>query len=493
VIPDKFKAQRVDRLSPLQTVGLSGLSVMVVIPPGPMARAMQSNGPLGRNLSGSLNENTSQRCPTAAEFHPSSAVQTSGEPASSRAVTRRYLFCGVDGKSTSAATVSEEESSGWSGWRGANRDARVPWLPKSLPASADFAWSTELTGEGIGGVAAANGFVIVGSRDAIDRNDVFQCFDAETGELAWQHIYPALGRLDYGNSPRATPLIHDDCVYTLGAFGHLCCLEVDSGIMLWQVNLARDFGSPLLTWGHSGTPVIVDQKLILQPGGKDASIVALDLETGDVIWKTPGAACGYSSPLHKVVAGKSQVIGFDATTMGGWDAETGRRLWSLIPPESGDFNVPTPVSFGDRLLVTSENNGTRIYHFNDDGTIHPEPDAVNADMKPDSHTPVVSANRIFGISGALYGLDPANGLKAFAVSEDDAFAGYGCLIASDERLLAMNDEGELLLVSSTDPAMPILSRLRLKDDRNQVLAHPALTDKALFVRIGKALSRLNLE
>ncbi len=171
--------------------------------------------------------------------------------------------------------------------------------PASVP---DFAWSTELTGEGIGGVAAANGFVIVGSRDAIDRNDVFQCFDAETGELAWQHIYPALGRLDYGNSPRATPLIHDDCVYTLGAFGHLCCLEVDSGIMLWQVNLARDFGSPSLTWGHSGTPVIVDQKLILQPGGKDASIVALDLETGDVIWKTPGAACGYSSLLHKVVA-----------------------------------------------------------------------------------------------------------------------------------------------------------------------------------------------
>ncbi len=57
----------------------------------------------------------------------------------------------------------------------------------------------------------------------------------------------------------------------------------------------------------------------------------------------------------------------------------------------------------------------------------------------------------------------------------------------------MNDEGELLLVSSTDPAMPILSRLRLKDDRNQVLAHPALTDKALFVRIGKTLSRLDLE
>jgi outer membrane protein assembly factor BamB len=420
-------------------------------------------------------------------------VQRFGEPVSLETEARRFILCGVESHLSSVIATREEESPGWSGWRGAKRDAKVSWLPETLPASADFEWSVELTGEGIGGVAAASGFVVVGSRDAIDRSDVFQCFDAETGDLAWQHIYPALGRLDYGNSPRATPLIHDGCVYTLGAFGHLCCLEVDSGIMLWQVNLAKEFGAPSLTWGHSGTPVIVDKKLILQPGGKDASIVGLDLESGDVLWKTPGASCGYSSLLHKIVGEKSQVIGFDATTMGGWDAETGRRLWSLIPPESGDFNVPTPVSFGDRLVVSSENNGTRIYHFSDDGTIHPEPDAVNEDVKPDSHTPVVSANRIFGISGALFGLDPANGLKAFAVSEDDAFAGYGCLIASDERLLVMNDEGELLLVSSTDPAMPILSRLRLKDDRNQVLAHPALTDKALFVRIGTTLSRLNLE
>src|SRR6202008_4777748 len=103
---------------------------------------------------------------------------------------------------------------------------------------------------------------VVGSRDLLDRNDHFQCFDMEDGTLIWQHVYPALGKLDYGNSPRATPLIHDEYVYTLGAFGHLCCLEIETGIMMWQLNAAKDFGAPAMIWGHSGTPLIVGNKLI---------------------------------------------------------------------------------------------------------------------------------------------------------------------------------------------------------------------------------------
>ena len=362
-----------------------------------------------------------------------------------------------------------------------------------MPETANFEWTADLAGEGLGGIAAAKGFVVVGSRDVLDRNDVFQCFDMEGGAMVWQHAYPAIGKLDYGNSPRATPLIHEECVFTLGAFGHLCCLEIETGIMMWQLNVAREFGSPKMIWGHSGTPVVVGNKLILQPGGKEASIVALDTETGDVIWKSPGIDPSYSSLLLKTVGKSHQVIGHDAKSLGGWDVETGRRLWTIVPPQQGDFNVPTAVSLGDRLLVSSENNGTRVYHFNADGTLHPEPDMTNMDLRPDSHTPVVSNGRVYGIWRELYGLDPKKNLATATYITDDAFDNYGCLIASDSRLLAISDEGELLLIA-TDQATPeITSRLKLQHERTQVFSHPAVAGETIYVRLGTTLAALKLE
>ena len=380
----------------------------------------------------------------------------------------------------------------WPGWRGANRDAKVAWLPDTLPESAHFEWTAKLAGEGLGGIAVGSGFVVLGSRDALDRNDVFQCFDADDGAVVWQHAYSAQGKLDYGNSPRATPLIHGEYVYTLGAFGHLCCLELETGIMVWQLNTAQEFGSPKMIWGHSGSPLIVDNRIILQPGSTDAALVALDCETGDLVWKTSGLEPSYSSFLTKAVGGQKQVIGYDAKSLGGWDAETGRRIWSVVPLEPGDFNVPTVVTLEDRLVVSSENNGTRIHHFNQDGTLHPEPDFVNDDLQPDSHTPVVSGGRIFGIWGDLYGLDPQQKLVTVSTLNDDAFAGYGSLIASDSRLLALTAEGELLLIDTSCPAPVIVSRLHLTDDRMQVLSHPAAAGDSLYVRLGTRLCRLQL-
>ncbi len=402
-------------------------------------------------------------------------------------LSRMYALCSFRPDDKAADSAAE-----WTGWRGAARDGRVAWLPDSLPKSPEFAWSAELSGDGLGGIAAGQGFVVTGSRDALDRHDVFQCFDAKEGTLVWQHLYPVSGKLDYGNSPRATPLIYGDCVYTLGAFGHLCCLELESGIVLWQRNLAADFQSPHMIWGHSGSPLIAGGHLIVQPGGKKASLVAIDPETGEDVWTTEGIDASYSSFVAMKTGTIEQVIGYDAKSLGGWDAKTGKRLWSLIPPELGDFNVPTPVVLGERLLVSSENNGTRIYHFNPDGTLHTQPDAQNDDLKPDSHTPVESQGRIYGIWNDLYELDPADQLKTRNTLKDDAFTGYGCLIASDNRLLALTIEGELLLISTDGDAPKILSRLSLTDDNVQVMSHPALVGKSLFVRVGSTLSCLEL-
>ena len=315
------------------------------------------------------------------------------------------------------------------------------------------------------------------------------------GTPVWRHTYSAPGELDYGSSPRATPLVQNGLVYTLGVHGQLHCLELESGFPLWQRNIAVDFTAPELTWGHSGSPLIADGRLIVQPGAPEASIVALNPETGEVIWQTPGRPTGYSSLIAGTFGGIRQVVGYDSDSLGGWSLSTGKRLWRLVPPVKGDFNVPTvvDVSSGDntRIMVSTENNGTRIYEFKAEGVIKSEPISTNQDLMPDSHTPVRSGGRVFGIWNELYALDGET-LQTVFSSSDDAFGGYGSLIASDSRLLCLSSFGELLLIS-TDTAQPqILSRLQLAESSTELLAHPAITGKALYARVGRQLVRLDL-
>ena len=113
-----------------------------------------------------------------------------------------------------------DDADAWPGWRGPNRDGVVARLPARLPQPPQVLWSAPLTGRGLAGVAATERCVIVADRDATDTRDIFRCLDARTGQATWTLEYATPGRIkDYGNSPRATPLIDQGRVYTLGGHG----------------------------------------------------------------------------------------------------------------------------------------------------------------------------------------------------------------------------------------------------------------------------------
>jgi hypothetical protein len=179
-------------------------------------------------------------------------------------------------------------------------------------------------------------------------------------------------------------------------------------------------------------------------------------------------------------------VGYDQNSLGGWEISTGRRLWTLKPPHKGDFNVPTPVAVEGKLLVTTENNFTRLYGFASDGRIIAEPLAVNEDLGPDMSSPVVVGQRVFCMCDHLYCLDLAKGLRPCWVGDDDAFGSYSPLFASDDRLLAFGDGGELILVDATADKFQIVSRLALFEDpraqQAHMLSHPALVNTRLYLR-----------
>ena len=347
---------------------------------------------------------------------------------------------------------------------------------------------------GLSGIAVSGRSLLVADRDALDENDIFRCLDAENGDELWKLEYRALGKLDYGNSPRATPLIHDGRAYLLGAFGDLHCVTIADGQVVWSMNIVQKFGAKLPKWGMSASPLIVDDKLIVNPGAKDASLVALDPLTGKVRWQSPGSPAAYASFIVGNFGGVRQIVGYDADSLGGWDPATGKRLWSLVPPEKGDFNVPTPIDCGGQLLVTSENNGTRLYRFNRDGRIVPEPAASYPELAPNSSTPVLTNGRLFGCwADRLHCLDTAAGLKPLWTTEDETLTNFASFIATRERLLITTSRGELLLARIAGNQYKLLSRLSVFGPDANVLSHPALVGKRFYIRDGSEIRCLTLE
>ena len=393
------------------------------------------------------------------------------------------------------------ESTGWTDWRGKNRDGLSSDVPRQLPASLKQKWAAKVTGPALAGISATEEYVVVPDKNRELTKDIFQCFDARTGRTLWYLEYPAGKKLDYTNAPRAVPVIKDELVYLLGALGDLHCVELKTGKIVWKLNLVTKFHAELPNWGYASPPLIVDEKLIVNPGAKNASIVALNRKTGEVLWQTPGHAAAYSAFRFGSFQGVSQVVGYDVAGLGGWDIRTGKRLWNLIPPAASDFNVGTPIllktktrtAMKDQLLVATENNGTRLYEFDPKGHLNSKPIAENQDLAPDSITPVVWKDRLFCAAyGELFCLDLKNNLKTIWKISDDMFYEHTNLIAGNDRILLWTTEGDLLLIDALSPKYRVISHLKPLSNPTtkktlETMSHPAIVGSSLYLRSAREL------
>ena len=405
-----------------------------------------------------------------------------------KAMESRDGFVPVSAPRKAGAQMDAE----WPDWRGPDRDGLVPRLPARLPQKVTVIWKKATMPGGLAGLSVSGGRLILAERDFEDERDVYRCLNADTGELLWRIEFPAPGHLDYGQSPRAAPVIDEQRAYLLGAFGELRCVNVTNGKVLWQRHLVREFKAALPTWGMCSPPLVVDDLLIVNPGGAKASLVALDRATGRTRWATPGLPAAYSAFICGEFGGMRQIIGYDARSLGGWDVKTGARLWKLVPPTEGDFNVPTPIAVDGGILVSTENNGTRLYSFDSNGRIIPEPVGTFAGLNPDSATPVVTRGRVFGMKDGLHCLDAQGGLKPIWHGEDDALGDYSTLIADAERVLVITLSGELLLLDAKANTCAIVTRLRLFENDVEVYPHPALVGSRLYARGGDSVICVDL-
>jgi outer membrane protein assembly factor BamB len=232
------------------------------------------------------------------------------------------------------------------------------------------------------------------------------------------------------------------------------------------------------------TPLVVDDLIIVNPGSTNASLAALDSVTGRTRWTTPGLPAAYSAFICGEFGARRQVVGYDQRSLGGWDVKTGKRLWQLVPVAEGDFNVPTPIAVDGGVIVSTENNGTRLYRFDEAGIIISKPAAEFANLSPTTASPVVTCGRVFGTHPGLCCLDVHNGLKPVWAQEVEELGDHAALLADDERVLIVTMGGELILLDGRADKCSIISRLRLFAEDVEVYSHPAFVGTRLYARGG---------
>ena len=232
-----------------------------------------------------------------------------------------------------------------------------------MPILADWpaAGLTPLWKQPVGGGYAS--FVVARGRaftiEQRGGQEVVAAYDVPTGRELWTNSWPAEFRESMGgDGPRATPTWSDGRVYALGATGELRALDDSTGKTLWRTNILSDSDARNLDWGMSAAPLVVDDTVIVLPGGSDGrSIVGYDRVTGKRAWSALGDKQAYCSPMLVTLNGVRQLLVVSATRMMGIVPGDGKVLWEYPLPTFNGINAAQPLVVGDNRVFVSASYG----------------------------------------------------------------------------------------------------------------------------------------
>ncbi|MCZ6635709.1 MAG: PQQ-like beta-propeller repeat protein, partial [bacterium] len=193
-----------------------------------------------------------------------------------------------------------------------------------------------------------------------DEQETVACYDLLTGQEKWRYTYTARYATALGGiGPRATPTIDGERVYTFGATGVLTCLDVSTGQEIWSRDTVKETGARVNDWGMSGSPLILNDRVIVSPGGPNGqSLMAYHKNTGAIIWGGGNRRAGYSSPSLTTLAGVDQILIFNTGQVASHDPDSGKLLWQH-PWATGNAtqHIVQPVPLPDNRLFISTGYG----------------------------------------------------------------------------------------------------------------------------------------
>lgn len=376
----------------------------------------------------------------------------------------------------------------WPQWRGPDRTgvSRETGLLKSWPPEGPkLVWKAEGLGGGYSTPSIANGRIYGMGYQGDD--EVVWALEAASGKPLWRtRIAAANHDIGYDDGPRSTPTVDGDRIYTLGVSGDLVCLNAVDGRLLWQKNLVREFGGSVPHWGYAESPLIDGDRVVVTPGGRAATLVALNKANGEVLWRCPvpgGDPAAYSSCILADVGGQRQIIQFLSRGVVGVSAQDGQFLWRFNAPACDrGIQCSTPIYHDNHVFAASA-----YRHGGALGRLTNGPDGMTAEQVYFTRQMQNHHGGMILVGDYLYGFNESTltclKFKTGEVMWEDRSVNKGSLGYADGMLYARGERGSVALVEATPSGYVEKGRFDQPDRSGKsAWPHPVIANGRLYLR-----------
>ncbi len=378
----------------------------------------------------------------------------------------------------------------WPQFRGPERNgvSTETGLLKQWPAGGPkLLWTASGCGVGFSS-AAIVGNMVYTSGDIDGRSHVV-AFDLD-GKRKWQRSIGGAYRGQYPGM-RSTPTVDGDNLYCLGGQGDLACMEAKTGRPRWSVNIIGRFRGRVPKWGLAESVLIDGNNVICTPGGRDATLVALNKRTGKTVWTSAGLSDspGYASPIVFKVGPGRIISTLTAKGLVGVSAKNGRFLWRYDRPYNKTANCPTPLFHkGAVFSASGYNTGGGLVRINASRTSVSIRELWQTRDLVNHHGGfVIVDDHVYGHSnrGGWTCLEFATGRR----THSNKGVGKGSVIAADGMLYCFSEGGGTVGLVKADPgSYQIVSRFRIpQGGSGSTWAHPSIANGRLYLRHGDKL------
>ena len=362
-------------------------------------------------------------------------------------------------------------------WRGAQRDGSASAFvePKQWPEALTRRWKVEV-GEGYATPLLVGDVVYVFTR--LDGQEGITALDASTGKQRWRSGYaapytPSKPAEAHGAGPKATPLVHDGKLFTLGISGIVTAFDAASGKQLWQSAPPKE--APF--YGAAVSPLGFKDLAIVHPGDY-GPLTAFDTRTGTLKW-TAGPGGFFASPILVSLEGTPQVVSATQEFVIGV-ALDGRILWRF--PSDGRNGSTTPVLSNDTIIVNSPERVIAFRPRLKDGAWSVETMWETKEISTYLSTPVLVESVLYGLStkqrGQFYAIDAKTGQVLWLGPPREA--DNTALVKAGQLLFLLNDDAELIVARANRKAFDPIVRYTVAD--SATWAQPAISGNRIFVK-----------